>query len=56
VFIFLQGIDRDAGNCVTCPVCKSKLELPVAAVEGLPNNLYAIHMVKVLAKEEKVGQ
>ena len=50
-----QGIKRDAGNHVTCPVCKNKLQLAVAAVEGLPNNLYAIHFVKV-ENEKKSGQ
>ena len=50
-----QGIKRDSGNNVTCLVCKTKLELAVAAVEGLPNNLYAIHFVKV-ENEKKSGQ
>ena len=50
-----QGIKREAGNCVTCPVCKIKFQLPVAAVEGLPNNLHAIHMVK-LENDKKAGQ
>jgi len=42
----VQRINRDAGNNVAYPVCKTKFQLPVAAVEGLPNNLYAIHMAK----------
>ena len=50
-----QGIKQDAENNVTCPVCKAKFQLPVAAVEGLPNNLYAIHFVKV-DNEKKSGQ
>ena len=50
-----QGIKRDAGNHVTCRVCKNKLQLAVAAVEGLPNNLYAIHFVNV-ETEKKSGQ
>ena len=50
-----QGIKRDSGNNVTCPVCKNKLQLAVAAVGGLPNNLYAIHFVKV-ENEKKAGQ
>ena len=50
-----QGINRDAGNCVTCPFCKTKLPLPVAAVEGLPNNLGVIHIIK-LENEKKAGQ
>ena len=32
---------------MTCPVCKKKVKLPVAEVEGLPNNIHAIQMVKV---------
>ena len=54
-FFLSQGIKRDAGNHVTCPVCKTKFQLPVAAVEGLPNNLHAIHMAKV-DNEKKAGQ
>ena len=40
---------------MTCPVCKKKYKLPVAAVEGLPNNLHAIHVIK-LEDEKKAGQ
>ena len=50
-----QGINRDAGNNVTCPVCKKKVKLPVAEVEGLPNNIHAIHFVKV-DNEKKAEQ
>ena len=55
LFIFAQGINRDAGNCVTCPVCKTKLPQPVAEVEGLPNNLGVIHIIK-LENEKKAGK
>jgi len=54
-FFLSQGIKRDAGNHVICPVCKTKFHLPVAAVEGLPNNLHAIHMAKA-DNEKKAGQ
>ena len=50
-----QGIKHEAGNCVTCPVCKKKTKLHVAAVEGLPNNLHAIHIIN-LENEKKTGQ
>ena len=53
--MFAQGINRDAGNCVTCPICKTKLKLPVVAVEGLPDNLHAIQLIKV-ENEKKAGQ
>ena len=47
-----QGIKRGPQNDVTCPVCNNKLQLPVAAVEGLPNNLYVIHKIQVAMRRE----
>jgi len=44
--ISAQGVGRDLQNRVTCPVCKTKFQLPVVAVEGLPNNIHAIHIIK----------
>ena len=40
---------------MTCPVCNKKYKLPIAAVEGLPNNLGVIHIIK-LENEKKAGQ
>ena len=40
---------------MACPVCKKKLQLPVAAVENMPNNLHAIHIIK-LENDRKAGQ
>ena len=47
VFIILRRAwGRDLQKRVTYPVCKTKFQLPVAAVEGLPDNIYAIHIIK----------
>lgn len=51
----LKSIGRDPGNKITCPVCQSKLELPVASVTNLPDNRYVIHMIEV-DNEEKAKQ
>ncbi len=55
IYFLSQGINRDAGNNVTCPVCKMKVKLLVGEVEGLPNNIHAIQMVKV-DNEKKAEQ
>ena len=46
--------DEDRANRVTCPTCRQVSELP-GSIEGLPNNLYALHFVEI-ANEKKNGQ
>ena len=53
--MYSQSIGRDPENKITCPVCQSKLELPVASVTNLPDNRYVIHMIEV-DNEEKAKQ
>ena len=41
-------------NHVSCPNCRKVCELPGSA-EGLPNNLHALHIIRLI-NEMKKGQ
>lgn len=53
--LILQLVNRNERNELSFPLCKNTLFLPVEAVENLPNNLYAIHMLEV-ENAKKVAQ
>ena len=52
--VIFQKLDKDMANRVTCPTCRKVCELPGRA-EGLPNNLHALHIVR-LTNKKKNGQ